>query len=1143
MARFEAAWRQGQRPDLAAFLPHDGPERRALLRELIYVDLELALQAGAALRVEAFLQRFPELNADPPALIDLLAREYRFRKPREPELTVAEYQRRFPALTRQLAARLEAETATIVGVKPASAATGVSAATGAAAPPARSLAEVVRELGDGPVLLPEQRRELTGSLTAQHASASTLLAALTRRGWLTAFQADLLLRGRGRDLVLGPYLVLDRLGEGGMGQVFKAKHQVMKRLVAVKVIRKGVLAYGEQVQRFYREIEAVARLSHPNIVLAHDAGLVGDIHFFAMEYVEGIDLARRLRDEGRLTVDKACDYVRQAALGLQHAHERGLVHRDIKPSNLLLCKGENGAETVKILDLGLARIHESNNQRRLTQVGEVMGTADYIAPEQATDASQVDIRADIYSLGCTLYHLIAGQPVFVGGSMVDKLRRHQQDEPRPLGKIRALPDGLDAVLMRMLAKLPVDRFQSPRDVADALAPFCAPATAVRAGVPAMAPAAITSEQAASFSWNLPVVEKRARRRRLVWAGGGVLAALTLGALFLVFRSSDLNKVEQDEPALATNSIGMKLARIPAGAFVMGCPPHEPGWRAPEGPPHEVTITRPFYMGVFEVTQEQYEKVVGVNPSHFNAANGGGPSHPVENINFEQAVQFCHRLSELPEEKAAGRRYRLPTSAEWEYACRAGTTTRYFFGDEPKDVDAYSWTKSNAEDKTHPVGGLKANPWGLFDMCGNVHEFCSDWFEPTDNYYQHDSPRDDPLGPAHGTQRLVRGGSFLSGAESNRSAAVIPVQVPNNLQSGFRVVCEMGAGAVPFDSKYLDDLDPEKLPPEHRNGAPKYLAWVVAPDTLRPLTTRSKPVDMATGATSVAFSPDGRYLLWGMVNQGGLILWDVASNRVARSIAGQGFPTTFSPDGRTVAVTDLKRGCFSLWDLHHDLVYRRLEDQKAAESWDTAFSPDGRWLLSAHLDTPNGARLWNVQTGRVARFFPTLGSVRGVAFSPDGKFALTSPGSRDKPPLGLMKLWRVETGEELGHFDVPLPSRGCLPCFSPDGKRVACGTGDGRIRIWNLAKPQDMIELRDPAAAPAADANVYNVAFLPDGNRLASANASGRVILWDLRGGQSELLADISSSGYLDLSPDGRYLASPDSRLGPPRVFILRLPRD
>jgi formylglycine-generating enzyme required for sulfatase activity len=197
---------------------------------------------------------------------------------------------------------------------------------------------------------------------------------------------------------------------------------------------------------------------------------------------------------------------------------------------------------------------------------------------------------------------------------------------------------------------------------------------------------------------------------------------------------------------SADSIGMEFKLIPAGTFIMG-------EAAPAGhedeTPHEVTLTKPFKMGVHEVTQDQYEQVMGVNPSHFK-----GAANPVEMVSWDDAVEFCRRLSELPAEKAAGNVYRLPTEAEWEYACRAGTTTKFSFGDDESEFGEYAWHDGNADDKTHPVGGKLPNAWGLYDMHGNVWEWCQDWYG--------DYPSGavtDPAGATSGSDRMGRGGSW------------------------------------------------------------------------------------------------------------------------------------------------------------------------------------------------------------------------------------------------------------------------------------------------------------------------------------------------------------------------------------------------
>ena len=251
----------------------------------------------------------------------------------------------------------------------------------------------------------------------------------------------------------------------------------MERPVALKVIHPGLMRNPAAVQRFHQEVRAAARLHHPNIVTAYDADQAGGLHFLVMEYVEGTSLAEVVRERGSLPVAEACSYARQAALGLEHAFEQGMVHRDIKPQNLMLTP----AGRVKILDFGLARLPRTPRDPSagsapagpLTGAGTVMGTADYIAPEQASDPGAADIRADVYALGCTLFHLLTGRPPFPDGGVREKLARHASTPLPALSALRPeVPPGLAAVVARMTAKDPADRPATPGAVAEALDPFC-----------------------------------------------------------------------------------------------------------------------------------------------------------------------------------------------------------------------------------------------------------------------------------------------------------------------------------------------------------------------------------------------------------------------------------------------------------------------------------------------------------------------------------------------------------------------------------------------------------------------------------------------------------------------------------------------
>jgi serine/threonine protein kinase len=332
-------------------------------------------------------------------------------------------------------------------------------------------------LSKSQLLRPEQLEEVTGDLQNGFPDAKALARELIRRRWLTTYQVNRLAQGRAGELVLGQYIILDRLGEGGMGEVFRARHRSMGRIVALKVLKKERLAKPNAIRRFGREMQAAARLSHPNIVVAYDADSVGDYHFFAMEYVDGVDLSNLIKQRGPVALPHAASYIRQAALGLQHAHEQGMVHRDIKPSNLLVSR--DGA-TIKILDVGLARIGDPDDEAvsYLTQTGKIVGTADYIAPEQARNSHRADIRSDIYSLGCTLYYIVAGKVPFPGGgTIVERLLRHLREDPVPLRSVAPeVPENFAEVVHRMIRRNPDERYQTPTEVAAALEPFLPRAT-------------------------------------------------------------------------------------------------------------------------------------------------------------------------------------------------------------------------------------------------------------------------------------------------------------------------------------------------------------------------------------------------------------------------------------------------------------------------------------------------------------------------------------------------------------------------------------------------------------------------------------------------------------------------------------------
>ncbi len=665
---------------------------------------------------------------------------------------------------------------------------------------------------------------------------------LVLRHLLTEFQSQTIVETGEHPLVLGQYVLLDRIGQGGTGTVYKAMHRHMRREVAIKVLHAELAESPEALRRFQREILAGGKLNHPFVVPTLDANQQGETLFLVMEYVSGTDLATLVNNQGPLSVGQATLAVAQAAEGLAHAHEQGVVHRDIKPSNLM--RDQRGI--VRVLDLGLARFTAGEGHTELTGTGDVMGTADYMAPEQALDSRQADARVDIYSLGCTLFFLLTGRPPFGGETLMTRLLAHRDSSVPSVRSVRPdVPASLEAVVSKMLAKQPAERYQNMREVVIALQPFegwqpirsrwRTRRNAILAVAFVLLAAAIPISQRAR--WFDTDTSDRKSSSVAEKATGGVLrqpAPEELGGNVTqpkkpAPRTADAPfdarqaVIHQDEwashlgiPVEIENSVGMKLRLIPPGQFIQGAGEQEIAdavaacQRAfdADGPQHRVQLTRPFYMGVYEVTQAEYESVIGQNPSQHSAAGSRAAAvagldtrrFPVESVSWFDAVDFCNGLSAREKRGPCYQRtdtevtliasdgYRLPTEAEWEFACRAGTDTPWSCDAQLDAIEGLAWFASNCGMRAQSVGLLLPNSFRLYDLHGNLWEWCQDYFNPRDYESQAGQLIVDPTGPSEGSPRSMRGGVWDNthwlGRSAHRGANTPTAQ---NASIGFRVV--------------------------------------------------------------------------------------------------------------------------------------------------------------------------------------------------------------------------------------------------------------------------------------------------------------------------------------------------------------------
>jgi len=672
---------------------------------------------------------------------------------------------------------------------------------------------------------------------------------------------------------LGEFEILELLGRGGMGAVYKGRQTSLDRLVAVKILPRAFSSDTRYVERFRREARSAAAVRHPNIIEIHAIGEAEGYPFIAMEFIDGETLRARLKREGRLEPQRAMDVLKQTASALERAHDAGILHRDIKPSNILI----DTHDLVKVADFGLAK--REHGDVSVTQTGHVLGTALYMPPETAR-GEPFDARSDLYSLGATFYHALASRAPFEAATTAELVVKHVEASPPPLQQIAPeAPPALCRIIHRLLRKNPQERYASATELLEALAkaearPAAASAapttrgprtTTTRPARGRRRPARAPAPQGTPWKSRLPLIamgaaalvalavivaialrartgspqatapargtpapaaqppaakkpppkpgprEDRARGLfesiQRTAKDGTWLSAQNyldkLGGTYADTRFYAANRVaidalrariegvlkkpkppkpptpkpeppkpkpeppkpkppswkmytawpfdaaeakrRQDETAKALGvpavrqvelcrNVKIEMVLIPTGEFIMGKPASDTGTPGEEEPRHRMRIERPFWIGRFEVTQPQWQAVMGANPSEWKRA-----TNPVDGVSWDQVCEFVKKLNA----QARGTVFALPTEAQWEYACRSGSASRYYFGDYAKESSRYrahtthakrelekhGWFQENARKRTHSVGLLAPNAWDLHDMLGNVWEWCEHWERP------------------------------------------------------------------------------------------------------------------------------------------------------------------------------------------------------------------------------------------------------------------------------------------------------------------------------------------------------------------------------------------------------------------------------
>jgi WD40 repeat protein/serine/threonine protein kinase len=975
-------------------------------------------------------------------------------------------------------------------------------------------------------LLPAAKLDEAAREAVRIKDSRMLAKSLLQRGWLTPYQANQLVQGRGADLILGPYILLERLGEGLRGQVFKGRHRIMNRVAGLNVIRKELLADPEAVEQFYREIQAASQLDHPNVVHAYDAGPAGPTHFLATEFVEGIDLQHLVKESGALPLRQAAAYIAQAALGLQHAGERGLVHRDLQPSSLLITglkKHKPGSAVeegdlyawglLKILDFGLGRVLRFGGGDAVRLKSE-HGAPEYMAPEQLDQNKAVDIRADIYSLGGCFHFLLTGQ--------VPPLGRPPPRQLRP-----DVPAEVVELIQYMRAAAPQDRIQAPSEVAQVLAGLFGfnlggpvtistpeETTAPREPLNDEETGALDDTASGSGTAILSPAEAARERRLLVVAGVVLVLGLAGFGLYWFYPRDSAPVVAATQPGTSPEAdLRALVARVksrPADAGDVWKGFIELGQRYPgtseAREAREWLLKVPSPLDGLSASKIPQEERYAWQPKELVAVLGenrwhhwSGISRGVAYSPKGQQVASCDQPHV----------YLWDTTGRLQFALKGHVGAVHAVAYSPDG----QMVASAGQDKTVKLWQATTGQL-VATVPGHTDQVLAVAFAPDGQSFA-----------SAGNDKTVRVWDFASRKEkAHFKEHKGPVHA-----LAFAPDSKTLASASQDGTVKLWDLPAKSV--RHTLGGHKDGARSVAISPKDPLVASGagdgtvRFWDLGSGkessaakkhlsaVTSLAFTADGTTLASGVVD---VHFWDTATRQHRPNIykgAAAATALAFAPAGQPLAIANGStplRFCDPATGQDSSVLKGHTQPVKRV-----ALSTDCRTIATSSDDST--VKLWDAATG-TERFALTgsVGQVVALAISPDSQ-TVAAAGRSEK---GVVRLWDVDTGKLKatikGHTDGVI----CL-AFSVDGQTLASGSVDKTVRLWDVATGKERGTL------PGATDTVTAVAFSPDGQTFAWAGNDKQVRLWDLAANQSKgvLKGHTHNLHTLSFSPDGLILAS------------------